>query len=132
MEGEGWINSQYICAPGLSDNKKKMKWPWCVGLSFVKNVLIQGSENEEVAEDESEDKAEVKDSEDESSEEEPLRLIDSSEEEKQKDSDSLKDFIEEDEEQKEGEEEEVGKTEDKNFLSQLPRQCKISVKIHDC
>lgn len=82
-----------------------------------------GSEEVEVAEDEPEDKGEVKDSEDESSKEDTVRLIDSSEEEKQADSDSLKDFIVEDEEQKEGEgEEEVVKTEDKNFMSHLPRE----------
>lgn len=96
-------------------------------MSLSSSVLIQGSEDEGVAEEEPEDKGEVKDSEDESSEEEPLRLIDSSEEEKQADTDSLKDFIVEDEEQKEVEEEEAGKTEDKNFRSHLPRQCKISV-----
>ncbi|XP_053504583.1 coiled-coil domain-containing protein 82 [Ictalurus furcatus] len=82
-----------------------------------------GSEEVEVAEDEPEDKGEVKDSEDESSKEDTVRLIDSSEEEKQADSDSLKDFIVEDEEQKGGEEEEeVVKTEDKNFMSHLPRE----------
>ncbi|XP_026794562.3 coiled-coil domain-containing protein 82 [Pangasianodon hypophthalmus] len=86
-----------------------------------------GSEEVGAAEDEDkedkEDKEEVNDSEDESSEEDMVRLIDSSEEEKEADSDSLKDFIVEDEEQKEGEEEEdVVETEDKNFLSHLPRQ----------
>lgn len=73
----------------------------------------------------------MKDSEDESSEVESLRLIDSSEEEKEADSDSLKDFIVEDEKQKEGEEEEAeGETGDKSFRSHLPRQCKISVKFN--
>lgn len=92
---------------------------------FVIKELRNCSEDKGVAEDEPEDK-EVKDSEDESSEEDTLRVIDSSEEEKEADSDSLKDFIVEDEEQKDGqEEEEAGEIENKDFRSHLPRQCKI-------
>lgn len=52
--------------------------------------------------------------------------LNSSEEEKLADSsDSLKDFVVEDEKQKnENEQEEEGETKDKAFLSHLPRQCK--------
>ncbi|KAK2827054.1 hypothetical protein Q7C36_017980 [Tachysurus vachellii] len=84
-------------------------------------------ETEEVkvaeTEKEPEGEGEAKTSEDESSEEEPVRLVDSSEEEKQADTDSLKDFIVEDEEQKEGKEEDEGvKTDEKSFRSHLPRE----------
>jgi len=53
-------------------------------------------------------------------------LLDSSEEEKLADSsDSLKDFIvEEDEQKNDKEQEEDGKAKDRDFLSHLPRQCK--------
>lgn len=91
-------------------------------------------EEVKVAEKEPEGEGEAKTSEDESSEEEPVRLVDSSEEEKQADTDSLKDFIVEDEEQKEGKEEEEGvETDEKSFRSHLPRECKVSciyVYIH--
>lgn len=52
--------------------------------------------------------------------------LDSSEEEKLADSsDSLKDFIVEEDEQKNDKEQgEEGKAKDKDFLSHLPRQCK--------
>ncbi|KAM9450908.1 coiled-coil domain-containing protein 82 [Clarias gariepinus] len=82
------------------------------------------SETVTVAENKPEEKEEPEDSEESSEEEQNVAcLIDSSEEEKQADSDSLKDFIVEDEERKEGEEEEgVSETEDKNFRSHLPRQ----------
>ncbi|KAK3523564.1 hypothetical protein QTP70_002473 [Hemibagrus guttatus] len=81
------------------------------------------SEEVEVAENEPEDKGAVQTSDDESSKEDSIRLIDSSEEEKQADTDSLKDFIVEDEERKEGEgEEEVAETDKKNFRSHLPRE----------
>lgn len=55
--------------------------------------------------------------------------LDSSEEEKLADSsDSLKDFIvEEDEQKNDKEQEEEGKAKDKDFLSHLPRQCKTVV-----
>ncbi|GAA6086457.1 coiled-coil domain-containing protein 82 [Tachysurus ichikawai] len=80
-------------------------------------------EEVKVAEKEPEGEGEAKTSEDESSEEEPVRLVDSSEEEKQADTDSLKDFIVEDEEQKEGKEEEEGvETDEKSFRSHLPRE----------
>ncbi|KAI4873208.1 hypothetical protein NFI96_010540 [Prochilodus magdalenae] len=80
-------------------------------------------EEDEVKEDKAEDKEEAVDSEDSSSEEDPNPLMDSSEEEKHADSDSLKDFIVEEEEKKEGEgEEDVGEPKDKDFLSCLPRQ----------
>ncbi|XP_060746867.1 coiled-coil domain-containing protein 82 [Tachysurus vachellii] len=81
------------------------------------------TEEVKVAEKEPEGEGEAKTSEDESSEEEPVRLVDSSEEEKQADTDSLKDFIVEDEEQKEGKEEDEGvKTDEKSFRSHLPRE----------
>lgn len=98
-----------------------------MSLSISECVVIQESEEVEVAENKPEDKGEVQTSDNESSEEDNIRLIDSSEEEKQADTDSLKDFIVEDEEQKEGEEEEeVVKTDEKNFRSHLPRECKTS------
>ncbi|XP_062867954.1 coiled-coil domain-containing protein 82 [Trichomycterus rosablanca] len=82
----------------------------------------EGSDNEAEVVEENEDKEEAKSSKS-SSEEDTYNLMDSSEEEKQADSDSLKDFIVEDEEQKEGDEEEgSSETQDKNFLSHLPRQ----------
>ncbi|TSL04404.1 Coiled-coil domain-containing protein 82 [Bagarius yarrelli] len=87
------------------------------------DCYIQESEKEDVTNNEPEDKKDVKSSDSESSEEETVRLIDSSEEEKQADTDSLKDFIVEDEEQKEGEEaEKEDEADDKNFRSYLPRE----------
>lgn len=101
----------------------------CFVIEVFEYVLIQDSETVTVAENKPEEKEEPEDSEESSEEEQNVAcLIDSSEEEKQADSDSLKDFIVEDEERKEGEEEEgVSETEDKNFRSHLPRQCEISV-----
>ncbi|XP_076835807.1 coiled-coil domain-containing protein 82 [Brachyhypopomus gauderio] len=81
-----------------------------------------GSEEEEEEEgqqDKGKEEVKAEVSEESSSEEDANPLMDSSEEEKLADSDSLKDFVV-DEEQK-GEEEE-DKTKDQDFLSHLPRQ----------
>lgn len=77
------------------------------------------AEKEEVKGDKPEEQSKADESEDESSVEENGSPLNSSEEEKLADSDSLNDFIVEEDEQKK---EEEGEAKDKAFLSHLPRQ----------
>lgn len=90
--------------------------------------FLQGSEEEEeeIKEDKVEEQSKADDTGDESSVEDNDNPLNSSEEEKLADSsDSLKDFIvEEDEQKNDKEQEEEGENKDKAFLSHLPRQCK--------
>uniref|UniRef100_A0A8C1V4Q9 Coiled-coil domain containing 82 n=1 Tax=Cyprinus carpio TaxID=7962 RepID=A0A8C1V4Q9_CYPCA len=81
-------------------------------------------EREEIKEDKVEEQSKADDSDDESSVKENGSPLNSSEEEKLADSsDSLKDFIvEEDEQKKDKDQEEEGEAKDKAFLSHLPRQ----------